>query len=401
MSVTPDEAAAGHFFSMPVSKGDTPPIVSGFSLYTKPLLCILNRRGPTPQQQKRHADCPSPAMRYRCNFSERIDEMCKLRSATLLSALTIAAGLLLTREAPAADAVTFVTDFGFNGRHAYYYVALDKGYYKDAGMDVKIVRGQGSTDAVKQVASGTAQFGFADTSAVIFAKANDGIPIKLVSVIYAKPPHAIYVLKESGITKPKDLEGRKLADTAFSAMPKMFGAYAKAAGIDASKVTWVVAGSDALPGMLSLGRVDGIGQYTVGEPLLKKAAAPKDIVALTYSDAGLDYYGSGIVTMDSTLQSNPDLVKRFIAATLRGLKDAMANPQQAGEIMHKYHREVDEGVARDETVKVGQLATVAGAPMGSIDAPRLQRTIDVVAGAYSLKNPVKPEDIYAPGFVPK
>lgn len=327
--------------------------------------------------------------------------MCKLRSATLLSALTIAAGLLLTREAPAADAVTFVTDFGFNGRHAYYYVALDKGYYKDAGMDVKIVRGQGSTDAVKQVASGTAQFGFADTSAVIFAKANDGIPIKLVSVIYAKPPHAIYVLKESGITKPKDLEGRKLADTAFSAMPKMFGAYAKAAGIDASKVTWVVAGSDALPGMLSLGRVDGIGQYTVGEPLLKKAAAPKDIVALTYSDAGLDYYGSGIVTMDSTLQSNPDLVKRFIAATLRGLKDAMANPQQAGEIMHKYHREVDEGVARDETVKVGQLATVAGAPMGSIDAPRLQRTIDVVAGAYSLKNPVKPEDIYAPGFVPK
>ena len=310
-------------------------------------------------------------------------------------------GFLWSQSAVAADNVTFVTDFGFNGRHAYYYVALDKGYYKSAGLDVKIVRGQGSTDAVKQVASGTAQFGFADTSAVIFAKANDGIPVKLVSVIYAKPPHAIYVLKESGITKPKDLEGRKLADTAFSAMPKMFGAYAKAAGIDASKVTWVVAGSDALPGMLSLGRVDGIGQYTVGEPLLKKAAAPKDIVQLAYSDVGLDYYGSGIVTMESTLQSNPDMVKRFVAATLHGLKDAMANPKEAGEIMHKYHREVDEGVARDETVKVGQLANVSGAPLGSIDSSRLQRTIDVVAGAYSLKNAVAPDDIYAAGFVPK
>lgn len=310
-------------------------------------------------------------------------------------------GFLWSQSAVAADNVTFVTDFGFNGRHAYYYVALDKGYYKSAGLDVKIVRGQGSTDAVKQVASGTAQFGFADTSAVIFAKANDGIPVKLVSVIYAKPPHAIYVLKESGITKPKDLEGRKLADTAFSAMPKMFGAYAKAAGIDASKVTWVVAGSDALPGMLSLGRVDGIGQYTVGEPLLKKAAAPKDIVQLAYSDVGLDYYGSGIVTMESTLQSDPDMVKRFVAATLHGLKDAMANPKEAGEIMHKYHREVDEGVARDETVKVGQLATVSGAPLGSIDSSRLQRTIDVVAGAYSLKNAVAPGDIYAAGFVPK
>ena len=297
--------------------------------------------------------------------------------------------------------MTFITDFGFNGRHAYYYVALDKGYYKAAGLDVKIVRGQGSTDAVKQVASGTAQIGFADTSAVIFAKANDGIPVKLVSVIYAKPPHAIYVLKESGITKPKDLEGKKLADTAFSAMPKMFGAYAKAAGIDASKVTWVIAGSDALPGMLSLGRVDGIGQYTVGEPLLRKTAEPKDIVQLAYSDVGLDYYGSGLVTMESTLQSNPDLVRKFIAATLHGLKDAMANPKEAGEIMHKYHREVDEGVASAETVKVGQLATVADAPLGAIDSARLQRTIDIISAAYALKSTVKASDIFAPGFVPK
>jgi NitT/TauT family transport system substrate-binding protein len=327
--------------------------------------------------------------------------MSKLRGATVLSVLAMTASLLSPHTVSAADAVTFITDFGFNGRHAYYYVALDKGYYKDAGMDVQIVRGQGSTDAVKQVASGTAQFGFADTSAVIFAKANDGIPIKLVSVIYAKPPHAIYVLKDSGISKPKDLEGRKLADTAFSSIPKMFGAYAKAAGIDASKVTWIVTGSDALPGMLALGRVDGIGQYTVGEPLLKKAATPKDIVALAYSDAGLDYYGSGIVTMESTLQSNPDLVKRFIAATLRGLKDAIASPQQAGEIMHKYHREVDEGVARDETIKVGQLATVPGAAIGSIDPARLQRTVDIVAGAYTLKSTIKPDDIYAPNMVPK
>ncbi len=320
---------------------------------------------------------------------------------TRVAIFATALSILWSQNVAAADNVTFVTDFGFNGRHAYYYVALEKGYYKAANLDVKIVRGQGSTDAVKQVASGTAQIGFADTSAVIFAKANDGIPVKLVSVIYAKPPHAIYVLKDSGISKPKDLEGRKLADTAFSAMPKMFSAYAKAAGIDASKVTWVVAGSDALPGMLSLGRVDGIGQYTVGEPLLKKAAEPKDIVQLAYSDVGLDYYGSGIVTMESTLQSNPDMVRRFVAATLHGLKDAMANPKEAGEIMHKYHREVDDGIASAETVKVGQLATVPGAALGSIDAARVQRTIDIVAGAYTLKNPVKADDIFSPGFVPK
>ena len=68
-------------------------------------------------------------------------------------------GLFWSQSAVAADSVTFITDFGFNGRHAYYYVALEKGYYEAAGLDVKIVRGQGSSDAVKQVASGTAQLG--------------------------------------------------------------------------------------------------------------------------------------------------------------------------------------------------------------------------------------------------
>jgi NitT/TauT family transport system substrate-binding protein len=299
----------------------------------------------------------------------------------------------------AADDVTFVTDFGFNGRHAYYYVALEKGYYKDVGINVKIVRGQGSSDAVKQVAARAAQIGFADTSAVIFAQANDGIPIKIVSVIYSKPPHAIYVLKESGITKPKDLEGRKVADTAFSAIPKMFGAYAKAAGIDASKVTWVVAGSDALPGMLSLGRVDGIGQYTVGEPLLKKSAAPKEIVRFAYSDAGLDFYGAGIIAMDSMIKSQPDMIRRFVTATVRGLKDSIASPREAGEIMNKHHRQIDVDVATSETEMVAGLAVVPNTPLGSVDPAGVQRTTDFISGAYTLKNPVTVADIFAPGFV--
>ena len=142
---------------------------------------------------------------------------------------TLLACALGAYEAVAADKVTFVTDFGYNGRHAYYFVALEKGYYARQNLDVQIVRGQGSADAVKQVAAGTAQIGFADTAAVILGRGNDQIPIKLVAIVYAKPPHAIYVLKEFRNRKPKDLEGKKLADTAFSAVPKLFDAYAKAA----------------------------------------------------------------------------------------------------------------------------------------------------------------------------
>ena len=151
-----------------------------------------------------------------------------------------------------------------------------------------------------------AQIGFADTAAVILGRGNDQIPIKLVAIVYAKPPHAIYVLKDSGITKPKDLEGKKLADTAFSAVPKLFDAYAKAAKIDASKVTWLVAASDTLPAMLTTGRADGIGQFTVGEPLLAKGRrAQAGASRLSYADVGLDLYSNGIIASDSLDQIEP------------------------------------------------------------------------------------------------
>jgi NitT/TauT family transport system substrate-binding protein len=316
---------------------------------------------------------------------------CTLLIVAAIGALGLEAG-----HAAAADKVTFVTDFGYNGRHAYYFVALDKGYYAKQNLDVDIVRGQGSANAVKQVASGTAQLGFADTSVVILGRGNDQIPTKLVAIVYAKSPLAIYVLKDSGIIKPKDLEGKKLADTAFSAVPKLFAAYAQAAHIDANKVTWLVASSDALPAMLTTGRADGIGQFTVGEPLLAKAAAPKQVFALSYADVGLDLYSNGIIASDSTIQSNPDLIRRFVTATMQGLRYAIANPAEAGQIMHKYHREVDADIATGETKIVG---TLTGQPLGVIDPARVKKTLEIVRRAYTLKYPVKPEDIFAPGFV--
>jgi NitT/TauT family transport system substrate-binding protein len=316
--------------------------------------------------------------------------------------LMIAAIVLLGCSAgQAAEKITFVTDFGFNGRHAYYFVAKEKGYYAKHNLDVTIVRGKGSNDAVKQVAAGNAQLGFADASAVILGRGNDGLPVKLFAIIYAKAPHAIFVLADSGITKPKDFEGKTLADTAFSAIPKLFPAYAKAAHIDASKVKWIVATSTALPGLLSTGRVDGIGQYVVGEPLLAKAAEPKKVRALTYAAAGLDMYSNGLVASESTIKDHPQVVREFLAATLEGLKYAVAHPDEAGEIMHKYHPEVSADVATGETKIVGTLIHQKGVPLGYIEPNMVKATIEVVANAFKLKNPVNVADVYAPEFVKK
>ncbi len=327
--------------------------------------------------------------------------MNRIACKVLASLVTILStgSVVIAQPVGAADKVALITDAGFLGRHAYYFVAIDKGYYKAAGLDVTVIRGQGSAEAIRQVASGNAAFGFADAGSVVLARANDNLPVRVVAIVYAKPPHAIYALKESGISKPKDLEGRKIANPAGGAIPKMFPAYAKAAGIDESKVTWVVASSEALPGLLALGRVEAIGQFTVGEPRLKKEAAPKELVELTYAAAGLDFYSNGIVASENTIKSNPDLVRRFVFATLRGLKDTLDNPQQAAETMQKYHREIDVGMAAAELVKVRELAVIPNSTLGAIIPKRAQSTVDVVAGAFDLKRPVTAQDVFEAGFV--
>lgn len=318
------------------------------------------------------------------------------RRTILAAVLAISAGVV---PAAAQDKVGVITDAGFLGRHAYFFVAIEKGYYKEANLDVNVLRGQGSAEAVKQVGAGNVTFGFADAASTVLARGNDNVPVRLVAIVYAKPPHAIYALKSSGIRKPKDLEGRQIANPAGGAIPKVFPAYAKVAGIDESKVKWVVASSKSLPGLLALGRVDAIGQFTVGEPRLKKDAEGKELVELTYGDAGLDFYSNGIIASENTISTNPDLVQRFVTATIKGLKYALDNPKEAAEIMKKYHRELDADLGAAELVKVRELAVVPNSSLGKIEPKRAQSTIDLVASAFSLKNPVRVEDAFNVKFV--
>jgi NitT/TauT family transport system substrate-binding protein len=315
--------------------------------------------------------------------------------------LSVILGTVLSTApgAHALDDVTLITDFGYNGRHAYFFVAIEKGYYKSADLEVKVVRGQGSVDAIRQVGANNAIVGFADAGSLVLARGNDQIPAKLVSIVYARPPQAVFCREDSGFKQPKDLEGASIANPAGGATVDMFPIYAKEAGFDAGKVKWIVAGSDALPGLLAGNRVPCVGQFTVGEPLLRMQAAPAKLVRFAFADSGVNFYGNGIIATDATIATKPDLVRRFVGATLRGMADAFADPEEAGRIMHKYHPTVDAAVAKGETEAVAELTQAKGQPLGLIDPVRVQQTIDAVTSVFKLKAPVTVNDVYAPGFV--
>jgi NitT/TauT family transport system substrate-binding protein len=321
--------------------------------------------------------------------------------AVACAALALFVLLLGSGRASAVDNVTLITDFGYNGRHAYFFVAIEKGYYKQADLDVQVVRGQGSVDAIRQVGANNAIVGFADAGSLVLARGNDQIPVKLVAIVYAKPPQAVFCREDSGIRQPKDLEGASIANPAGGATVDMFPIYAKAAGFDAGKVKWIVAGSDALPGLLAGNRVPCVGQFTVGEPLLRMQVAPAKLVRLAFADAGVSFYGNGIIATDTTIATKPDIVRRFVAATIRGMHDAFANPEEAGHIINKYHPTIDVAVAKGETQAVAELAQVKGRELGLVDPARVEETIAVVNGVFKLKAPVAVSDVYAPGFVAK
>jgi len=317
-------------------------------------------------------------------------------------ALIAATILLRPSSSRALDNVTLVTDFGYNGRHAFFFDALDRGYYREAGLDVKIVRSQGAVDAIRQVGAGNAMFGFADAGAVILARANDQIPVKLVAIVYRKPPQAIFCREDSGLKKPKDLEGNAIAEPAGGAVKALFPAFAKAAGIDAQTVRWVVASSESLPGLLATNKLPCVTQFTVGEALLRSQLGPAaKLVRFAYADAGLSYYSNGIVATAATIASKPDVVHRFVAATVRGMKDAFADPAAAGAIMQRIVPEMDAAIVKSETEAVAELAQIPGKALGEIDPARIEATLDVVKDAFKLATPVAAADVYAPGFVPK
>ena len=133
------------------------------------------------------------------------------------------------------------------------------------------------------------------------------VPVKLVAMIYPRAAACRFRAQGFRHRKTKDLEGKTLADTAFSSVPKLFATYAKAAGLDASKGQMGCGKQRCATWDADAGRVDGIGQFIVGEPLLAVAATPKEVLGLPYADAGLDYYSNGIVAADATtsIQSRP------------------------------------------------------------------------------------------------
>jgi NitT/TauT family transport system substrate-binding protein len=307
----------------------------------------------------------------------------------------------------AADKVKFTLDWKFEGNAAPFLLAQDNGYFAAEGLDVTIDSGNGSAGAVTRVASGAYDIGFADLNSLVEFDANNADrAIKAFFIVYDEPPFALFTLKKSGITKPKDFEGRTLGAPVFDAPRKLFPAFARATGVAAGAVKWESMDPPLREPMLVRGQVDAISGFYFTSLLNLKAQGVKldDLTVFKYSDYGMAFYGNGLIASPALMQNNPDLLKRFARAVVKGWRDAIKNPAAAIEAVKKRDPLIDPALETerlDMVVKDNVLtAEVKANGMGAIRKERMTKAIEQLTDAFNLSKVPAVEDIFTDAAMP-
>ena len=257
-------------------------------------------------------------------------------------AFTVGVGLLAacggssspssTSSAPVQQPLTPVKltlNFLAGGPQSGFMYAKKLGYYKDAGLDVTIEEGQGSSTTAQLVATGKAEIGFADAASILPVRSKGG-PIKIIAPILQTNAFAIMSLKEKNITAVKDLIGKTIAVQPGTAQTSLLTPILAANNVTQSQLKIVNIDPSALVGSLLQGKVDAIlaGADFQGVQITDQG---KQINQIFYKNVGVPTVGLSLVASEDTIKKEPDTLKKFVAASLKGWDSARKNPTAAAQ----------------------------------------------------------------------
>src|SRR5690349_16191640 len=205
--------------------------------------------------------------------------------------------------------------------------------------------------------------------------------------------------KDTGITKPADLTGKKIATATGSVSELLFPAYAKLAGVDPKTVTIQGVQPTALNGLMAQRKVDALSTFLLSKKALE-TASKKEVVVMPYSDFLGDLFGNVIVARDDLISSDRDLVKKFVGAMMKGLQYTLDHPDEAAAILNKAQPSAKIPAAVGEINAMKPYTSPPnGAPLGFLDQQRVARTIAILQGNGLMPAGMTPDKVADFSFV--
>lgn len=328
------------------------------------------------------------------------------RGLMLGTAATLLTTPYIARGQAALTPVKFCLDWAFQGPQAPFVLAAERGFFRDEGINITMDRGFGSGDTPVKVASGAYEFGIADLSPAIRLRLSGQAPdLVAPMVIQQGSPLAVMALKRSGITTPKQLEGRKVAAPETDSARQLFPAYAKAAGIDASKINWMTVTPQLREPMLVRGEVDAITGFEVSGlfSLRSLNVGEGDVVSLRYSDAGVALLSTALLVKRPYAEANARIVTGMIRAIARGHDAAWKEQDAAIEALVKRDPTAPRALEKARMLaNFGFIRTpeVLSGGYGNLPMPRVQAAIETIRSSFGITTELKAEDMYLPQFLP-
>jgi len=230
--------------------------------------------------------------------------------------------------------VTVRLAFNYNGHRSPYLLGVDKGFYAEEGLDVKVLEGKGVTSSMQLVASKDDTFAIVDPPSLMLGVAQ-GMPMRQVVQLYQVSPNALASWTSAGIRKPADLVGKTVATLQGDTTTTMLYALLAKNGVDAKQVKIVASNGGTRNQTFLSKRADAITGFTNDSYLSLRATADAPMSVFSYSDFGIDTMGDGVAAHIDTIREKPDLVRGFVKATLRAYRYALQHPEEAIESLAK------------------------------------------------------------------
>jgi NitT/TauT family transport system substrate-binding protein len=310
--------------------------------------------------------------------------------------------------AHAETSIKMVLNWKYEGPQGLLFLAEDRGYFKEEGLDVTFDQGNGSGAGVPLVANGAYDMAFGDINALIelAAKKPEDAPVG-VFMMYSQPPFTVAVKADSPIKSPADFPGHTLGGAANDGALKLFPALCSITKIDCTKVNITNMQPNLREQMLTKGQVEGVFGYVNTIRFSSKLIGvdpDKELRFIRYGDYGMDLYSNAIIASKMLVKDNPDAVKGFLRAINKSIKDAIKDPDAAIAAVQKREPLIKPVIERerfdatianemnhDEIAKIG---------FGDVDDARLSKSIDIIVKSKELPRTPALTEVFDRSFLP-